>query len=213
MPDFKATATVDTLFAAAETRLSCYTLSNESTIPDSRIHEIVNAAVKHAPTSFNVQSARAVILLKQEHEALWDIADRTVKTATEEKNYNFLAKMVQGFRAAYGSVLWFEDQDALDGLAAKNSLFGHLVPEWADSSSGMHQFLVWTAFELEGLGCNLQHFNFMPEFTDEVLKRWNLPKQWKFKSQLVFGKPTDGLKRGKERTYAPVDERVMIFGS
>ena len=167
MPDFKATATVDTLFAAAETRLSCYTLTNESTIPDSRIHEIVNAAVKHAPSSFNVQSARAVILVKQEHEALWDIADRSVKSATEEKHHKMLTGMVGGFRGAYGSVLWFEDQDALDGLAAKNPLFGHLVPEWGDSSSGMHQFLVWTALELEGLGCNLQHFNFIPEFTEE----------------------------------------------
>lgn len=213
MPDFKGTATFDNLFAAAETRLSCYTLSDESTIPDTRIHEIVNAAVKHAPSSFNVQSARAVILVKDDHQALWDLADRAVKSSTEEKNHEFLQKMVSGFRKAYGSVLWFEDKDALDGLAAKNPLFGHLVPEWADSSSGMHQFLVWTALELEGMGCNLQHFNFIPEFAEEVLKHWNLPKQWIFKSQLVFGKPTDGLKRGKERTYAPLADRVMIFGS
>lgn len=206
-------ATVDSLFAAAETRLSCYTLTNESTISDSRISEIVQHAVKHAPSSFNVQSARAVILVKQEHERLWELAEQTVKTSTEEKNHDFLGKMVQGFKGAYGTVLWFEDKEALDGLAAKNPLFGHLVPEWADSSSGMHQFLVWTALELEGLGCNLQHFNFMSQFTDEVLRRWNLPETWLLKSQLVFGKPSDGLKRRKERTYAPLEERVRILGS
>lgn len=206
-------ATVDSLFAAAETRLSCYTLSNESTISDSRITEIVERAVKHAPSSFNVQSARAVILVKKEHEALWALADESVKSATEEKNHAFLSKMVQGFRGAYGTVLWLEDQEALDGLAAKNPLFGHLVPEWADSSSGMHQFLVWTALELEGLGCNLQHFNFMSEFSEMVRERWSLPKSWILKSQLVFGKPVDGLKRRKERTYEPLEGRVKIFGS
>lgn len=213
MPDFEATASVKTLFAAAETRLSCYTLTNKSTIPDSRIHEIVDAAVKHAPSSFNVQSARAVILLKGEHKTLWDIADRTVRTALEEKNHTFLGKMVGGFQEAYGTVLWFEDQDSLDGLAAKNPLFGNLVPEWGDCSSGMHQFLVWTAFELEGLGCNLQHFNFMPEFAEAVLKQWDLPPRWQLKSQLVFGEPSDGLKRRKERTYEPLAGRVRLFGA
>lgn len=103
MPDFKSTATVDSLFGAAETRISCYSLTNESTIPDSRIQEIVEYAVKHAPSSFNVQSTRAVVLVKKEHEALWDIADRVAKIATPEKNHDFLAKMVKGFKESLSS--------------------------------------------------------------------------------------------------------------
>ena len=203
---------VDSLFAAAETRLSCYTLTKESPIPDSRIHEIVSFAIKHAPSSFNVQSARAVILTNGEHDRLWEIAEQTAKSTRSEKEYEMLKKMIGGFAAAYGSILWFEDKNALDGLAAKNPLFGHLVPQWGDHSSGMHQFLVWTALELEGLGCNLQHFNFMPEFSDEVLKQWDLPKSWRLKSQLVLGKPEDGLVRRRERMYAPVEERVKLIG-
>lgn len=94
----------------------------------------------------------------------------------------------------------------------KLTLSSHLVPEWGDVSSGMHQFLTWTALELEGLGCNLQHFNFMPEFSDAVKKQWQFPESWKLKSQLVFGKPVGGLVRKKERTYAPLDERVKVIG-
>ena len=205
-------ASVDSLFAAAEHRISCYQLSKESTIADSRIHEIVNFVIKHAPSSFNVQSTRAVILLKDEHTSLWDIADNVAKS-TQPDAYKGLSKMVAGFKAAYGTILFLEDQGSLDALAGKNPLFGHLVPDWSEASSGMHQFLVWTGLELEGLGCNLQHFNFMPEFSNEVSKRWGLPSTWKLKSQLVFGKPTNGLVRKSERTYAPLENRVKMFGA
>lgn len=204
--------TVDDLFAAAEHRISCYQLSKDSPIADSRIHEIVNFAVKHAPSSFNVQSARAVILLKGEHDKLWNLADE-VAQRTHPDAYKGLEKMISGFKSAYGTVLWLEDQDPLDALAKKNPLFGNLVPDWSDVSSGMHQFLVWTALELEGLGCNLQHFNFMPEFADEVGKKWELPATWKLKAQLVFGTPVNGLVRKSEKTYNPLEERVKIFGS
>ena len=206
-------ATTESLFAAAETRISCYELSKESPIPDTRIHEIVNLAVKHAPSSFNVQSARAVILLKSEHDTLWSIANSVAKTRYTEAHEKMLGKMISGFAGAYGTVLWFEDADALEGLAKKQTLFGELVPEWGDVSSGMHQFLVWTALELEGLGCNLQHFNFMEGFVEEVRSKWGLPGSWKLKSQLVFGTPVNGLVRKRLRTYAPLDERVKVFGA
>lgn len=209
----KSPPTVEHLFAAAETRISCYTLTKESPISDKRIHEIVAFAIKHAPSSFNVQSARAVILTGSQHDKLWAIADSTAKAIKSEKEYGMLGGMVKGFAGAYGTVLWFEDTDALDGLAAKNPMFGHLVPQWGDHSSGMHQFIVWTALELEGLGCNLQHFNFMPEFSEDVTNQWSLPKSWQLKSQLVFGKPENGLVRKRERTYAPVEERVKMFSS
>jgi len=67
---------------------------------------------------------------------------------------------------------------------------------------------VWTALELEGLGCNLQHYNFNPEFTAEVLEEWKLPKTWKLKAQLVFGTPTGGP--DKVKTFAPIEERVKL---
>ena len=77
----------------------------------------------------------------------------------------------------------------------------------------MHQFIAWTALEVEGLGCNLQHYNFMPEFSQQVLKEWNLPESWTLQSQLVFGTPANGLVRSRQRTYEPLEERVKIIGS
>ncbi|KAK7906127.1 hypothetical protein LTR67_000853 [Exophiala xenobiotica] len=206
-------ATVDNLFAAIENRISCYSLTDKSPIPDSRIHEIVNSTVKHAPSAFNVQSARAVILLKQDHEKLWDIGDACLKAAMPEPAYLALAPRVQGFREAYGTVLFFEDQAALDTLKSKNPGIQHVIPEWSQHSNGMHQFIVWTALELEGLGCNAQHYNFMPDFVDQVRKSWSLPGTWDLHCQLVFGQPKVGLTRSRERTYLPLEDRVKMFGA
>lgn len=99
-----APPSVDEFFEAAKLRCSVYTLTNKSTIADERIKEIVESAVKHAPSSFNVQSARAVILLKKEHEKLWDIGDAMIKRVMPDQAYQALAPRVAGFRAAYGSV-------------------------------------------------------------------------------------------------------------
>jgi uncharacterized protein len=119
-------------FAAVETRLSCYALTNASPISDSHIHEIINTTVKHAPSTFNVQSARAVVLLKSEHGKLWDMADACLKQAVPEQAYNSLKGRVKGFREAYGTVMWFEDQDALGKLGQSSPSMGaikHLFPD------------------------------------------------------------------------------------
>jgi uncharacterized protein len=116
---------------AVQSRLSCYTLTNTSPIPDTRIHEIINSTIKHAPSTFNVQSARAIILLKSEHEKLWDMADACLKKAVPEQAYNSLKGRVKGFRDAYGTVMWFEDQEALEKLGQSSPSMGaikHLFP-------------------------------------------------------------------------------------
>lgn len=115
-----STATTDFFLSTVQHRISCYNLSNTSPIPDSRIQEIINATVKHAPSPFNVQSARAIILLRQDHEKLWDFGHDCMKKAMPEAAYTALAPKVAGLRAAYGTVLWFEDREILNGLREKN---------------------------------------------------------------------------------------------
>ena len=83
----------------------------------------------------------------------------------------------------------------------------------SDHSSGIHQFIAWTALELEGLGANLQHYNFMPDFVEAVRKEWDIPDTWTLHAQLVFGTPQNGLERSKERTYLPLEDRVKVHGA
>lgn len=51
----------------------------------------------------------------------------------------------------------------------------------------MHQFVLWTAFATEGLGCNLQHYN--PLIDVKLRTQFEVPETWDLKAQLVFGKP------------------------
>ena len=76
-----------------------------------------------------MQSTRAVILLRDEHDKLWQTAD-TVAQRAHADAYKGLGKMIAGFQGAYGTILFLEDQKSLDGLAAKNPMFGDLVPSW-----------------------------------------------------------------------------------
>ena len=52
----------------------------------------------------------------------------------------------------------------------------------------MHQLVVWTGLEAEGLGASLQHYN--PLIDDEVKQEWNVPANWKLIAQMPFGNPT-----------------------
>ena len=74
----------------------------------------------------------------------------------------------------------------------------------------MLQIHTWDALELEGLGANLQHLNFLPGFTDQVRKQWNLSENWDLKAQMVFGKPAG---QPKKKNFDQVEgKRLLVFG-
>ncbi|KAK5444388.1 putative nitroreductase [Exophiala xenobiotica] len=198
----------DKFLEVVKGRRSIYTLSKETTIPDSKIEEIVKFAVTWAPSSYNVQSARAVVLLGAEHDKLWATVKKHMdQVPMDEGVKGYLAGRINGFSSSYGTVMWFEDQAALDALGEKNPMVVPLLTEFSDHSSGMHQFIAWAALEAEGLGASLQHFNFHPGIVADVKSTWGLPETWKLKSQLVFGKPTG---HPQDKTFEPIEKRVFV---
>ncbi len=98
----------DSLFAPVKARRTYYQLSDESPISDDRIHELVQEVIKHTPSSFNSQSTRAVVLLGDEHEKLWeDIVKPAVKAVAPPEAWEGSNKRLSGFAAAYGTVSTF----------------------------------------------------------------------------------------------------------
>lgn len=95
------------LLQAVQSRRSTYRLTNTSPIPDARIQEIVNFTVQHAPSAFNVQSARAVVLFREQHEKLWDVGLQVIQTEMPPPVRPVLETKVAGLRAAYGTVSIF----------------------------------------------------------------------------------------------------------
>ena len=95
------------LFPAIIARRSLYALTDtpNGKVPESRIKEIVSLILTHAPSPFNVQSARCVILLGDNHKKMWEEADRLAKGSLPAHVYEgFLKPRILGFIAAVGSV-------------------------------------------------------------------------------------------------------------
>ncbi len=66
-------------YQAIKDRRSYYAISKESVISDQRIEELVEFAVKHTPSSFNSQTSRVLILLKEQHDKFWELTTETLK--------------------------------------------------------------------------------------------------------------------------------------
>ncbi len=191
---------------ALKDRRSYYGISKEAVASDSRIQEVINQAVKHTPSAFNSQSARVVVLLGEQHDKLWNITKETLRKIVPADNFASTEEKMNAFGSGYGTVLFFEDQSVVEGLQKQFELYKDNFPIWSQHSSGMLQFVVWTALENEGFGATLQHYN--PLIDEEVQQTWNVPSSWKLIAQMPFGKPTS---EPGEKQFQPLEDRVKFY--
>lgn len=193
-------------YNAVENRRTIYALSKESTISDDKLKELLEHAVKHTPSAFNSQSTRLVLLAGKEHDKLWDSAMEALRKIVPADQFASTEEKINSFKAGYGTVLFFEDISIVEGLQQNFPLYKDNFPVWSQQSNGMHQYVVWTALELEGLGASLQHYGELIEA--EVKKTWGLHDSWKLIAQMPFGKP---VADASEKQYNSLEERVKIF--
>ncbi|KZO94019.1 hypothetical protein CALVIDRAFT_539397 [Calocera viscosa TUFC12733] len=141
----------------AKERRSYYMLKKGSPIPDSKIIEIVQEALKQAPSSFNSQTSRIVVLFGADHDWLWDTVLEVLKPIAPPEVYpNTVTKVNTCFKSGHGTVLFFEDNSAVKGMQEMYPLYQERFPGWAHETSAIIQFICWCALEQEGLGATLQ---------------------------------------------------------
>ncbi|KAH6889923.1 Nitroreductase-like protein [Thelonectria olida] len=203
-----AKISADLLIQLAKNRRSIYPLTKDLPISTARITEIVNDATLQTPSSFNNQSNRIAVLFGAEHEKLWDITKDTLKAIVPADAFAATEQKLNLFRGAAGTVLFFADQTVVEDFQAKFAPYADKFPHWAAQSAAIQQYITWTAFEAEGLGANLQHYN--PLIDAQVQENWKIPATWKLDAQLVFGGKTSDA---GEKTYQPLEERVKVFGA
>lgn len=192
---------------AVKGRRTYYAIGKEQVVDIERIQNIVNEAVKHVPSAFNSQSARVVVLFREQHNRLWDIVKAELKKIVPADRFQATEEKINGaFRSGYGSILYFEDMTVVAGLQQSFPAYKENFPVWSNQSSGMLQFTIWTALEAEGLGVSLQHYN--PVIDDAVKAEWDIPDNWKLIAQMPFGKP---LSQPDQKDYLPTEERVKIY--
>ncbi len=192
-------------YKAVENRRTYYGIGKEKVVSEDRVVEIVENSVKVAPTAFNSQSSRAIVLLKEHHDKLWDITKEALRKIVPEESFPQTEARINGFKSGYGTVLFFEDQNVVKNLQEQFALYKDNFPVWSQQASGMLQFIVWTSLEVEGLGASLQHYN--PLIDEDVRKEWNVPENWKLIAQMPFG---NVVAEPDEKSFQPIFERVKV---
>lgn len=193
-------------FAAVKTRRTVYALGKESPVSDDRIEEILSYALTHTPSPFNMQAGRVVLLLGSRHDGFWgNLKDVLKGIVKDPQAFAKSAERVDGFKSAYGTVLFFEDQSAVKTMQDQFPPYKDNFPLWSNHSSGMLQYVVWTGFATEGIGASLQHYS--PLVDDWVYKNTGVPASWKLIAQMPFGKPKAPA---GEKTFAPLSERFKV---
>lgn len=193
--------------ALMQSRRSYYEIGGESPVTDQTIREIVEHAVKHTPSPMNSQGSRAVLLLHRNHGDFWDLVMRSIRDVNPGKDLSASEEKVAGFKAGYGTVLFFYDRDVTAQMAEEEPLYKDTFAEWSKQESAMQQFAVWNMLEEAGFGATLQHYN--PIVDNYVYERWDISKSWQLNAEMPFGLPTGPPWVGKE--FEDIHKRVLVF--
>jgi len=171
------------LFAKRRTQ---YALGKTLPISEEQLESLVHQAIRLAPSSFNSQSSRAIILFGAASEKLWKgITKEILRPLVPADNWAATDAKMDGFAAGAGTVLFFEDMDTVKHMQEQFPLYAEAFPIFSEHSAGMAQFAVWTALAEVGVGASLQHY--MPLIDAAVAQEWNVPASWRLRAQMPFG--------------------------
>ena len=190
-------------------RRSYYHLSDSKIVNDSTIIDLVDNLLLTMPTPFNVQSTRIVLLFNEQHRELWNILIGILRNMLSPERFEQSChKIESSFMSGCGTILFYEDSEALDQMRHKFPLYAKNFDLWSEQSSAMFQFAIWTALEDLGYGASLQHYN--PLIDNAVAERWLISNKWRLIAQMPFGTPLDIPTERLQRS-SPLKRRI-VFG-
>lgn len=197
----------ETFKEAVANRRSYYGINNQSPVSDEKIKEIIDFAVTHVPSAFNSQSSRIVLLLHENHQKLWQLTKDILRQVVPGNVFaDTEAKIDRSFAAGYATILFYEDWSVIENLQKNFPSYKENFPLWAQQTSAMHQFTVWTMLEEVGFGASLQHYN--PLIDEKVAQAWDIDPNWKLIAQMPLGTPT---RKPNEKEFLPLDKRVLVY--
>ena len=188
----------------ASLRRSCYALTNRIPIADSELMKLVQEAVQHAPSAFNSQSARVLVLLGGKHIQFWKLVLEELQKIIPPQQFPPTGEKLNTFAAAYGTILFFEDWPTVEGLQQKYPAYKDNFPVWAYQANGMLEYMIWTALAEQNIGASLQHYN--PLVDKAVQTAFGVPPTWKLIAQMPFG-----VKAGPVPNKSTLPINTLVF--
>lgn len=159
-------------------RRTYYNLNKNLPVSKSEVKKVIEEITELVPDSFNMKSARVLVVMDKKQDELWDrIFDTFDGKVPREK--------IDGFKAAAGTILYFYDEEVVGALQEKFPTYADNFPVWANQANGMLQINIWTGLRELGIGANLQHYN--PVIDSLVQEMFEVPKSWKLIAQMPFG--------------------------
>lgn len=170
----------------AKKRRSIYALGKNVNLSNDELETIIKNAIKDAPTAFNNQTTRAVIVFNDKHDRVWDIVfNQLSKVVTDEEALAGTKAKMDSFKAGYATVLFFTDDSVVKQFQEMAPLYADNFPDWSEQGMGIANYATWMALAEAGLGGSLQHYN--PLIDADIAAEFDIPADWRLRSQLVFG--------------------------
>ncbi|NLG58936.1 MAG: nitroreductase family protein [Gammaproteobacteria bacterium] len=169
----------------ARKRRTQYALGRDLPISKDQVTDLIKEAIRLAPSSFNSQSSRALILHGAESVKFWEIVKDELRKIVPADAFPTTEEKIDGFAAGAGTVLFYEDREPVKALQEKFPLYADNFPVWSEHATGIAQYAVWMALAEAGIGASLQHYNPLPDA--RVAQEWDIPESWVLRAQMPFG--------------------------
>lgn len=168
-----------------ETRRTIYALGKELPLETAAVETLIKDAIRLAPSSFNSQSSRALILFGAASDKFWSIVTECLRAIVPAEAFAPTQAKMEAFAAGAGTVLFYEDQATVKALQEKFATYADAFPGFSEHSTGMAQLAVWNALSDAGIGASLQHYN--PVIDAAIAEAFDVPASWKLRAQMPFG--------------------------
>ncbi|MBP5398832.1 MAG: nitroreductase family protein [Alphaproteobacteria bacterium] len=189
-----------------ELRRSIYSLNDKSNLTQSEINKLIESCLKNAPSAFNSQSSRLIILYDSAYQNFWNKTLELLKSLTPPEKFSQTSQKINSFQQGIGTILFFEDREIVKNLQQQYPLYANNFPKWAIQANAMLQYMIWTTLAEKNIGASLQHYN--PLVDEMVQKEFSAPKTWELIAQMPFG----GIEQpAQAKTFEPISSRLKIL--
>lgn len=187
-------------------RRSIYGLGKLSAASNACLLDSLKSCLLNCPSPFNAQSARLVVLFGDSHQLFWNKVWENLKNLVPNSKQKSVKEKIDAFANAHGTIMYFEDKDALQELKKQFPTYSKNMRLWTQQANGMLQFLIWQILTENNIGASLQHYNEIIE--KDLYSLFDIPKNWEPVAQMPFGSIE---KEPQEKTFLPLEPRMKIF--
>lgn len=169
-----------------EKRRSNYDLGNNLEISKKDLINLLRKIIYYAPSPFNVQSSKIVLLNKKSHHLLWTIV---VEEFLKKNNNGDLLDSdkarIKREDKAYGTILFYKDERVIEEFKEKLDAYEQKsLDSWCIEESAMLQMNIWNELRLRNIGAHIVHFD---DIDEEVSVAFDIDKNYKLVAMMVFG--------------------------